>query len=294
MRPKSRGGLRVGTSSMEYVGVCATMCIVVASAVGVLGESIASLNSVSNSIAVSKADSAAIAETSAYSAAYATKQLTPRQVSHLQIFSALSAVCLVALGILYLSRANQRPVEEEPATCSVAQIQRNSKALQAVLDKRTSVKSLLIGDFVHLFEDNAQVGTYMSRSVATVRPDMTIEDADRMLREDGFRRVMVTHTDGRMAGVLSRKDIASKQGKLVADIMTDAPKTASPDMNVRVALSILLQNRISCLPVVKDDVLVGLISTSDFLIVLQCILLILGRQNQKDLGTSSEQRDAVV
>lgn len=288
---RNRKSRRRGVSSLEYVGVCALICIVAISAIVVLGRSVAGLNRVSNTFASSGVPAEEINDSLGHTTK-AEASGVASEISQLQIFSALSAICIVALGILHLSGA-KKPKEEDlqPQTCDVRQIEKQSKALQTILSKRSSVQSILLEDWVQLFEGNAQVGTYMSREVAAVRPDMTIEDADRMLREDGFRRVMVTHEDGRMAGVLSRKDIASKQGAIVADIMTDAPKTASPDMNVRIALSILLQHRISCLPVVKDGILIGLISTSDLLIVLQCILLILSNQKEKaaDVMKNSQQ-----
>ncbi len=282
---------RAGTSSLEYVSVCALICIVAASGVAVLGESMrGQFVGVSNTIAANTQEEPSGGGFSSEATPGASPLLaTNASVSYLQIYSALSIVCLVALGILHVSRGRKSKAEDEPQTCEVQQIKEHSKALKAIFAKRSSIRSMLLEDCVHLFEDNAQVGTYMSREVAAVRPDMSIEDADKMLREDGFRRVMVTDADGRMKGVLSRKDIACKQGKIVSDIMTSAPKTASPDMNIRIALTILLQHRISCLPVVKDGMLVGLLSTSDLLIVLQCILLVLSNQKAKAAETMDRE-----
>ncbi|MCA9130207.1 MAG: CBS domain-containing protein [Planctomycetales bacterium] len=281
------GERRAGVSTLEYVAVCAMIIIVASSALFVLGNSMKGVNTLATNFqaeqptaANSTAKSDRIDDSRALS-------LQSNGVSELQIFAACSAVCIIAMGVLQLQRARKKKEEPKPQVCSVQQLQQQSKALKAILSKRSSIQSILLEDWVQLFEGNAEVGTYMSRSLATVSPDMSIAAADKMLREDGFRRVMVVHEDGKMAGVLSRKDIATKKGVIVADIMTSEPKTASPEMGLRIALSILLQHRISCLPVVRDGYLVGILSTSDLLIVLQCILLILSNHNADSTGQST-------
>lgn len=268
---------RAGVTSIEYVSVCAMLCLVVVSAVGVLGESLGGIDGVASVMGAPNQEQGATnnAEAGQVIEASSKGQHSSKEVSHLQLFSVVSSLCLVGLGILHLSRSSTKKSTTAGQTCEVAQVQLQTKALKSVLNKRNSVRSTMLQDWVHLFEGEAVVGTYMSRDVASVDLDMPTEEADQMLRDDGYRRVMVTHADGRMAGVLSRKDIATKRGKLVRNVMTSAPKTAAPEMSLRIALSVLLQHRISCLPVVKNEKLVGLLSTSDLLIVLQCILLTL-------------------
>lgn len=282
---------RAGVTSIEYVSVCAMICLVIVSAVGVLGESLGGVDRVSRAFTSNETQdgvTTAKVANSIYELVAENRQ-SSSEVSHLQLFSVLSSLCLVGLGILYIRKSMAKPPATDAATCDVAQIQMQSKALRSVLNKRNRVRSTLMQDWVHLFEDKGVVGSYMSRDVASVNLDMPIEEADLSLRKDGFRRVMVTYEDGRMAGVLSRKDIAGKKGKYVRDIMTSEPKTAAPDMSLRIALSILLQHRISCLPVVYNGKLVGLLSTSDLLIVFQCMLLILSSQKESTANAGEER-----
>jgi signal-transduction protein with cAMP-binding, CBS, and nucleotidyltransferase domain len=54
--------------------------------------------------------------------------------------------------------------------------------------------------------------------------------------------------------------------------MTANPVTNEPKTRASVLVSILLDRRISCLPVVKEGTLVGIVTTTDIAMTLQCTL----------------------
>jgi acetoin utilization protein AcuB len=83
-----------------------------------------------------------------------------------------------------------------------------------------------------------------------------------------FRHLPVTD-QGRLVGMLSDHDIRQHQGHLtdtrVTGAMTDNPITVSPDTTMEEAAEIMLERKISGLPVVEQGKLVGIITTADLL-----------------------------
>jgi CBS domain-containing protein len=53
-------------------------------------------------------------------------------------------------------------------------------------------------------------------------------------------------------------------GVYVQDLMTPSPITIEPQESIQLAASLMVENRISCLPIVKDHQLVGLVTEADF------------------------------
>ncbi len=60
--------------------------------------------------------------------------------------------------------------------------------------------------------------------------------------------------------------------------MTANPRTVTPDTPVAAVITMMLAQRISCLPVVEEGQLQGIITTSDLLMALQCVLRLVEQQ----------------
>ncbi|WP_231742031.1 CBS domain-containing protein [Stieleria varia] len=199
-------------------------------------------------------------------------------------------VALVSMTLLQFRRliAKKRDEETEKRVAPSVLVQR-TPALQKVLAKRNEILTRLEGTWEAVLQGHAMVETYMSRDIFSVDPDTPKEVALEKLKEQGFRRCMVTDAEGHLKGVVSLKDIACKPGEKVSDVMTNKPRVATPTMEVHIALTVLLENRISCLPVVKNGLLVGVVSTSDLLMVLQCLLLEISLHRSDVSGTSNDR-----
>lgn len=60
--------------------------------------------------------------------------------------------------------------------------------------------------------------------------------------------------------------IGRKEGETtVDDIMITEPVTVAPERSIWDAMRLMKENRVSCLPVVKNDKLIGIVSEGDFL-----------------------------
>ncbi len=112
------------------------------------------------------------------------------------------------------------------------------------------------------------VASRMSKNPVTASPRDTLAEAQARMDSGNFRHLPVTD-QGRLVGMLSDHDIRQHQGHLtdtrVTGAMTDNPITVSPDTTMEEAAEIMLERKISGLPVVEQGKLVGIITTADLL-----------------------------
>lgn len=120
----------------------------------------------------------------------------------------------------------------------------------------------------------ATVRDYMATNVVTFTPDTDIHRAIRVLLKRHLSGAPVLDADGRLVGMLSKKDClrvafsASYHGAWagrVAEYMRTEVETVPPDMDVVAAAELFLERAYRRFPVVDGDRLVGLISRHDVL-----------------------------
>ena len=110
----------------------------------------------------------------------------------------------------------------------------------------------------------------MTRDPGWLGPEDTIETAWRKMREHSVRHIPVCK-DGRLVGLLTQKDLlanAQKQSILtfpVAEIMVMDVESIEADMSLRDAAIVMKDKKLSCLPVIKDGQLAGIVTDSDYL-----------------------------
>lgn len=104
--------------------------------------------------------------------------------------------------------------------------------------------------------DTVTVGEVMTVFADTLSPSMTLSEAARFLKESRHHGMPVVEKDGRLAGVLTLRDVALATGDpneiLVRDAMTDRPITVTPSMPVSAALARMAALGVGRLPVVDD------------------------------------------
>ncbi len=108
----------------------------------------------------------------------------------------------------------------------------------------------------------------MARELIKISRDCSIKKAMSLMKKHEIRHLPVVE-NGRMVGMVTESDIravhlASMIEKInVADIMLTNPLTISPETPLEDAARLLVENRISGLPVIESDRLVGMITTTD-------------------------------
>ncbi len=120
----------------------------------------------------------------------------------------------------------------------------------------------------------------MTHHPITIRPEVSLHDALRIMREEKVRRLPVLDKDDKLVGIVLEKDLlyASPSpatslsvyemnylvAKIkVADLMSRNVITVTEDCPLEEAARIMVDNSIGGLPVMRGDRLVGLITESD-------------------------------
>ncbi len=98
-----------------------------------------------------------------------------------------------------------------------------------------------------------------------------------MMLEKQFRHLLVCDNHGKLLGVISDRDVAAATGATAEEIMTPHPRTAEPKTDLRTAISMMLNHRFSSLPVVHEQRLIGIITVTDLIIMLQVTLQLLDK-----------------
>lgn len=127
------------------------------------------------------------------------------------------------------------------------------------------------------------VSDIMTPKPVTVDQNKTLRNALELMEMVGCHHLPVTGYDGHLVGILSDRDCRSALNSpfllreqweeddlvnsvLVRAMMTAAPIVVEPDSPVVEAARLMLHNHINCLPVMRSETLVGIITTSDVLI----------------------------
>ena len=118
-----------------------------------------------------------------------------------------------------------------------------------------------------------RVADYMSRRLITLSPDVSVNEAIRVLLEYSISVAPVV-ADGELLGVFSESDCLKGAIQAsyhetgigsVAEYMTTAVQTIDADSSVMEAADIFLRDRRRRLPVLEQGKLVGQISRRDIL-----------------------------
>ena len=107
--------------------------------------------------------------------------------------------------------------------------------------------------------------------VATARPDATIADAAKLLKERNVGALVIMTQEGQLAGILSERDLvrglpdhgADLLALKVKDRMTSEVTTCTPDDPIDGIMKLMTDGRFRHLPVVEEGKLVGIISIGD-------------------------------
>ncbi len=125
----------------------------------------------------------------------------------------------------------------------------------------------------------------MKKNPATASPDMSISDASAKMKAEKVHRLPVLDDAKHLVGVISEKDILlaapSPASTLstyeinyllsrlkVKNIMSRNPVTITKETTIEEAVKLMVDNDLSCLPVMDDGYLAGIVSKSDLFKIL--------------------------
>lgn len=129
----------------------------------------------------------------------------------------------------------------------------------------------------------------MSADPITGHPEMSVTDAQELMKSKGFRYLSILDDDDKLVGLLtkgslagalppdtsslSRFEVSYVLAKIkVKSIMVEDVITATPDTPIEIAARIMADNLIGCLPVIENEKLVGMITDQDLFFTMVSLL----------------------
>jgi CBS domain-containing protein len=127
-----------------------------------------------------------------------------------------------------------------------------------------------------------KVEQYMSTDLFTVGEDESLDLVASVMEWKRIRHIPVEDGQHRLVGLISYRSLLklmargllTQQGNqlAVSEVMNRDPVTVSPGSSTLEAIELMRQHEISCLPVVSDDHLVGVITERDLMNVAATLL----------------------
>jgi CBS domain-containing protein len=178
-------------------------------------------------------------------------------------------LCLLILFLLRMKR-------EAEAELKLAE-ERDAITRQDLLfAKRNRILKLLAEDTGGDYGVGLKVGDLMSSFVSSVKAGESVQAVRERMEKLKLRHMLVVDAGGRLAGVISDRDL-HKAGHTAGELMTANPITVASDTPLIPAITTLITKHISSLPVVDAGQLVGVLTRTDLMLSLQCILQALQR-----------------
>lgn len=131
-----------------------------------------------------------------------------------------------------------------------------------------------------------KTGHVMTLAPSCIPPDTTALELIKLFHTKQFRHLLVTDAPNRLVGVISDRDVirclgperpdrSVLAGITAAEIMSTDLVTVDPNTPLQRAVVLMLDQGISCLPVLAEGALVGILTNTDLYLVLQVLLQIL-------------------
>jgi CBS domain-containing protein len=115
----------------------------------------------------------------------------------------------------------------------------------------------------------------MNKNVITTEPETSVREAIRTMVDNHIGSVVVVKNN-KTVGIMTERDVLRELATdkyrdvdqlKVGDIMTRWIIAIEPDNTVEKAINLMVKNKIKKLPVIKNDKLVGIITSSDMAVL---------------------------
>ncbi len=127
-----------------------------------------------------------------------------------------------------------------------------------------------------------RIEQYMTTDLFTVNEDEVIDLVANVMDWERIRHVPVEDNQHRLVGLVSYRTLLRFLAKnlprgfsravAVSEIMRPDPITAAPETPTLEAIELMRRHGVSCLPVVKEGKLVGIVTENDFLKIAASLL----------------------
>lgn len=142
--------------------------------------------------------------------------------------------------------------------------------------KRQEILLVLLRHFDNALESRIEVRHVMSKKVRAVAPEAPLSDVRTLMDSERIHHLLVLQQD-KLLGVISDRDVHRREGRRAKEVMTKEILTVSPDTQIGQAVTKIINHQISCLPVIENGNVQGILTTTDIAMTLQCLMHLVER-----------------
>ncbi len=177
---------------------------------------------------------------------------------------------MIGIGCVLLVRRRRR------ARCAQQLIAPDIGEAPDLQERLCTKRQYLLRQFAQdptiLLKNQLAVRHLMTTDIITVSSGTTRQRISELMREAFVRHLPVCGPGQELLGIVSDRDLSSKPGKTAGELMSAQVKTIPSDTLISPAATHLIRASISSLPVVEDGRLCGILTTTDLVLTLQCLL----------------------
>lgn len=178
-----------------------------------------------------------------------------------------------ALGLsIYRRRARQAEMdaiqaEEQSLPTPVQQ--------DAIFAKRQQILRILSTDMHAMLDSRLEVRHLMSQRLVFATLKTPVAELRSMMESNKVRHLLVCNNRGLLEGIITDRDLIARTGRTAKELMTTKIETLEPHALVYPAITLMINKKISCLPVVEDGIPCGVLTATDLMMTLQCTMQVL-------------------
>jgi len=211
---------------------------------------------------------------------------------HSLVWMLAAGLCAAIIaGVAFLAgRRRSERVEDRARTIAPnTSTSRNS----GVFQKRQEILNTLSNDMSELLlRSRLEVQHLMSSRVKSVSPETPRAEVQTLMSAAQVRHLIVCRDHGELVGVISDRDIRHRRGQAAGDVMTMSPATVVPHTPISQVITMMVDRKISCVPVVDERGVQGVLTTTDLLLALQCSLRLFEQLSGRLSGETVEAGSA--
>ena len=210
-------------------------------------------------------------------------------VSRSLVLFLMFAVAIVSAAVGWLMlRPAAKKTEDKPAP-------RKEPVEEKVLLTRLNTKrellwKLLLADHDLLLKNQIEVCHVMTRDPITINKSTSGKQIAELIAKHQVAHLIVCEEDKKLLGVVRASDHKLNPDALAAEIVTPPEHSITPKTSLGKAISILMEQGVSFLPVVEHGKLCGVLTPTDLVLTLHCSLQLWFRvaQTREDSSQRAE------
>lgn len=204
-------------------------------------------------------------------------------VAHGPAFDWTSVLILVTLAVILCSSIRRiYRSHERVKPSSRRNILKDEKTEpNCVFEKRQRILRVLSNDADALMEGRIEVRHLMTKNPERILPSQDVSDAVSMMEERKIDYLLVCDKEDELVGLLSHHFLRKSQGTKVQDVMLTSPPFVESNSPVSTTITQMVNQGISCLAVLEGSQVVGVLTSLDIQLTLQCALQLLYRSKQE-------------